>query len=301
MTLPPLPVRGGAYRWFYADAHAGEYTVVCIFMIGAVFSPRATVAAARGVSPQAHCAVNCAVYRGGRRVAWVFTEHAGARVDGDTLRIGRSTFAYAADGSVRVAITERTAPFGAPVRVDLTLVPEAPAAPAVLLQPGGAHEWHAVMPRARATIAVPTHGITADGVGYHDVNHGAHPLGAELPGWRWTRVHAASRTEIHYRLPAPAEDVVVRERGGDVRLERCALDAEPLRRSRWGLDVPERLALAECDPGPLRMLESSPFYARLEADGGGVHALGEVADFRRFARPWIRWMAHFRLRVERVA
>lgn len=45
-------------------------------------------------------------------------------------------------------------------------------------------------------------------------------------------------------------------------------------------------------------LESSPFYARLEGAGDGFHALGEVADFRRFHSPLIRWMARFRMRVE---
>jgi carotenoid 1,2-hydratase len=33
----------------------------------------------------------------------------------------------------------------------------------------------------------------------------------------------------------------------------------------------------------------------------GFHALGEVADFRRFHSPLIRWMARFRMRVEPAA
>ncbi len=301
MTLPPPPVRAGAYRWFYVDARAGDLTVVCIFMIGAVFSPRAVVAAMRGVAPLVHCAVNCALYRDGRRLAWVFTERTGAHVHGDVLRIGDSTFAYAADGHVVIAVRERTAPFGRPLRLDLELVPEAPPAPPVVLHPGGPHGWQALVPRARAMLALPADGVLADGVGYHDTNHGARRLGLELPGWRWTRLHAPRRTEIVYRLPAPAEAVLVRERDGDVTLARRALPAEGLQRSRWGLALPERLVAGDVDPGVPRMLESSPFYARLEAEGAGAHALGEVADFRRFAQPWIRWMAHFRLRTERSA
>lgn len=301
MTLPPPPQRTGAYRWFYVDARAGDLTVVCIFMIGAVFSPRAVVGAMRGATPLTHCAVNCAVYRGGRRLAWAFTEHTGLHVAGDVLRIGRSTFAYAADGHVVIAISERTAPFGRPLQLDLELVPEAPPAPAVVLHPGGPHGWQALVPRARAMLALPAEGVIADGVGYHDTNHGARRLGLELPGWRWTRAHAAQRTEIVYRLPAPAEAVVVRERDGDVALSHQALPDEPLHRSPWGLELPEGLVAADLDPGAPRVLESSPFYARLEAESGTTHALGEVADFRRFAQPWIRWMAHFRLRVERSA
>lgn len=301
MTLPPLPVRAGAYRWFYVDARAGELTVVCIFMVGAVFSPRATVAAGRGDPPLAHCAVNCVLYRAGRRLAWAFTEHPGATVTGDTVRIGRSTLGYEAGGHVMISVTERTAPFGRPLRVELELAPETPPAPAVVLHPGGPHAWQALMPRARATVALPAEGVLADGVGYHDTNHGARRLGVELPAWRWTRTHARARTEIVYRLPAPAAAAVVRERDGDVTLAECALPDEPLQRSRWGLPLPQRLIAADLDPGIPRVLESSPFYARLEAEAGGVHALGEVADFRRFAQPWIRWMAHFRLRAERSA
>jgi carotenoid 1,2-hydratase len=49
------------------------------------------------------------------------------------------------------------------------------------------------------------------------------------------------------------------------------------------------------------LVESSPFYARQVARSGELHAIGEVADFRRFRSPLVRWMAHFRTRVERAA
>jgi len=128
-TFPPVPGSSGAYRWFYADARAGSYTVVCIFMIGAVFSPRYAAALRRGARPLDHCAVNCAVYREGRRVAWAFTEHAGAGIDAGRLRIGASCFAYGAGGTVEVVVDERTAPWGRPLRVELALEPTAPPAP----------------------------------------------------------------------------------------------------------------------------------------------------------------------------
>jgi hypothetical protein len=32
--LPALPESAGAYRWFYADVTAGEYSAVFIFMVG---------------------------------------------------------------------------------------------------------------------------------------------------------------------------------------------------------------------------------------------------------------------------
>ena len=41
------------------------------------------------------------------------------------------------------------------------------------------------------------------------------------------------------------------------------------------------------------------FYAYRKARRDGLDVMGEVADFRRFHSPFIRWMAHFRTRVER--
>jgi carotenoid 1,2-hydratase len=69
----------------------------------------------------------------------------------------------------------------------------------------------------------------------------------------------------------------------------------------WGLRVPARLQVGNQVVGEPRLLESSPFYARLEARQGALDSLGEVADFRRFHSPFIRWMAHFRTRVGRAA
>ena len=48
--------------------------------------------------------------------------------------------------------------------------------------------------------------------------------------------------------------------------------------------------------GAPALLESSPFYARLEAQSDEAQAIGEVADFARFHSPTIRWMANFRTR-----
>jgi carotenoid 1,2-hydratase len=69
----------------------------------------------------------------------------------------------------------------------------------------------------------------------------------------------------------------------------------------WGLRVPARLHSGCEVVGPPRLLESSPFYARLEARQGQLDSMGEVADFRRFHSPFIRWMAHFRTRTGRAA
>lgn len=322
---PPLPSRSGAYRWLYADVQAGPVTVVCIFMVGALFSPRYAIAARRGATPLAHTAVNCAVYRDGRRVAWAFTEWHGAALGADTLRIGRSTWRWTPDG-VAIAIDERTAPWGVPLGVALQLRAETPPAPAIALDARGRHHWQAPMPRARARVVIPGLGVDVEGVGYHDGNHGDEPLGGDLPGWTWARVHDAQRTTIAYHLPAPAETIVVDAAGDGVTLHRTPPADAPRRRTRWGLAVPQQLAVGPHVLVPAHALESSPFYARLETarletarletarlatarpvaaqgTGQGLAAGGiaEVADFRRFHQRRIRWMAYFRMRQERAA
>ncbi len=298
-TIPVVPPRSGAYRWLYTDVHAGPYTAVCIFMIGAVFSPRYAAAARRGARPLEHCAVNCALYREGRRLGWVFTEHAGASSHGGVLEIGGSHFAYGADGTVRVSVAERTAPWGRPLALRIVLEPVAPAAPEVRVDGERPHFWQARMPRARAWLAVG--GTRLTGIGYHDTNHGDERLGASVPGWRWTRVHGPAATWVRYRVPAPAAMLEVTAGEHDTALRACAAPAEALHRSGWGLLLPRRLAAGPVELPVGAVLESSPFYARFEGAGNGLHALGEAANFRRFHSPLIRWMAHFRMRVERAA
>lgn len=298
-TIPVVPQESGAYRWLYADVHAGPYTAVCIFMIGAVFSPRYAAAERLGARPLEHCAVNCALYCEGRRLAWVFTERAGASVERGVLTIGGSRFFYEPDGAVRIAIAERTAPWGRPLALDAVLEPAAPAAPEVRVDAERPHFWQARMPRARARLAVGDERAT--GVGYHDTNHGAERLGASVPGWRWTRVHGPDATWVRYRPPAPAPMLEVVAGAHDTALRACPASAEALHRSGWGLALPRRLAAGPVELPVTSRLESSPFYARLEGTRDGLHALGEAADFRRFHSPLIRWMAHFRMRVERAA
>ena len=130
--LSALPTAPGAYRWYYADAACGEYTAVAIFMVGAVFSPRYVVGAARGALPSQHCAVNFALYRSSNRIAWAFTEYCGdsaGECDSNVLRIGRSELRIEDDGRISIEIDELEAPFGSrPVSAQLQLVPASVAA-----------------------------------------------------------------------------------------------------------------------------------------------------------------------------
>ncbi|WP_239576948.1 carotenoid 1,2-hydratase [Archangium primigenium] len=303
--LPHLPDRPGAYRWFYADATVGEYSAVFIFMLGSLFSPRYSVGVSRGALPLGHSAVNFALYRGGRRLCWVLSEYAHASVGmaGRELRIGRSRLVYTPEGRVSMEVDERCAPFGGQMRARLLLTPEAPAAEEVQLVPGVPHYWRALAPRSSARLEVSTLGVDADGRGYHDTNHGAELLGSRLPGWHWARLHGPDETVVEYHLPGGVAPLRVTSGGGVTRAERSPLHAgtRPSRLTGWGLRVPQHLSAGPTVRTEPHLIESSPFYARLEARRGGLDVMGEVADFQRFHSPYIRWMAHFRTRVERQA
>ncbi|MBN9688428.1 MULTISPECIES: carotenoid 1,2-hydratase [unclassified Corallococcus] len=302
-ALPALPDMAGAYRWFYADVTAGPYSAVCIFMLGSLFSPRYSVAARRGGHPLAYSAVNFALYHQGVRKLWVLSEYPRVELQGPgRLRIGRSTLTHAVDGTVRMDVDDGTAPWGRPVRASLTLRPLTGRGPEVQLMPGLPHYWQPLAPRAEARLEVSTLGVSAEGMGYHDTNHGQELLGARLSGWHWARTHHANHTVVDYHLPdgvAPVRMVagangVVCERGPNP-------EARPTSLTGWGLRVPAKMHTGNEVVGAPRLLESSPFYARLESRRDALDTMGEVADFRRFHSPFIRWMAHFRTRLGRTA
>jgi carotenoid 1,2-hydratase len=268
-------------------------------MVGSLFSPRYSVAARRGGLPREHCAVNFALYHRGLRRQWVLTEYPLLEQESESrLRIGGSTLSY--DGNrVRMEVNERSAPWGRPVRARLELEPMTPRGDEVQLVPGLPHWWQPLAPRTRARLEVDTEGFEAEGLGYHDTNHGGELLGGRLSGWHWSRTHEEARTVVDYVLPQGIAPVQVVAGPWGVQCTRGSGAAElEMERTRWGLRVPRHLLSRGPVEGKARLLESSPFYARVEAHKNGLNTLGEVADFRRFHSPLIRWMAHFRTRVE---
>jgi carotenoid 1,2-hydratase len=299
-AVPPLPERHGSYLWLYADAVVGDVTAVCIFLVGSVFSPRYVAHARR---PLDHCAVNFALYRGGRRLAWAFTEYPGlAHAGADRLTIGSSSLAYARDGTLALAIAERTAPWGRPLRARLELTPECTSTAALPLDTQRLHYWEPRIVRGTARLEVPALGIAGAGLGYHDANRGSMALGGELPGWWWARVHAPDASLVRYGVHGQASEIEVAARDGqEATVVRAPAAARRRRRSAWGLALPTDIGAGGRPVAARRLLESSPFYARQEAHADGVHALGESADFRRFRSPLIRWMAYCRMRTERAA
>ena len=291
MNRVTVPEKPGSYRWYYVDVTHGEHTVVAIFMIGSLFSSR--YAAAPTALPCRHAAVNFAVYERGVRRVWVLSEYGALEASERALTIGGSTLRYLGDRRLELDVRERTVLLGRELEAHITLDALGPSSPPVVLVPGLGHRWHPIAPLATARVEVPSLQLAFEGHGYHDGNDGDVPLGTDLPGWDWERRCSPGRTVVTYRPHgAPHHHAVeVSCSGVDVR-SSPAVDVERAR-TAWGLPVPSAPSA--------RLLESSPFYARLESHGPEGHVLGEVANFERFRSPWIRWMARLRTRMERAA
>lgn len=290
VSLPPIPAHEDSYRWAYADFASANVSAVFIFMIGSVFSRR--YAAGRG-HPVSHCAVNFALYRGGKRLAWVLSEYKGILATKTRWKIGRSSVELCEDGKVRFDVDERTAR-GQRTRAELVLQPTAPPLKMFELLPASTHTWQALAPRAQAMLRVD--GDTHGGRGYLDSNAGATKLGTNLREWRWSRVHGPEHSEIRYAVDGGLQTLVrVRDRS----VETLPLDAlQPSRKSWWGLPVPHTVPFGcgHVDAG--HVVESSPFYARQHGMHGDTHVSCESANFARFRSPLVRWMADWRTRYE---
>lgn len=289
-----LPTRPGAYRWYYFDLVAGDVTAVCIFMIGSLFSPRYASRVKKGANPQAHSAINFALYENRVPQQWVLSEYQQVSLEKNTLRIGSSSLTWNDDGTIHVSISERTPVWGKPAQCEFEFCPEVRGADAYQLVDGLPHYWHPYAPRGTAKLTLPLQNRVLEGRGYHDGNHGETPLGTDLEGWDWSRTHHVDSTHITYRPwhdgVTPLQVAVTAE---GVTSCRSHTDAPMTSRTRWGLPVPRSLSGL-----PTSLLESSPFYARLEAGDASAHTVCEVADFKKFRSPLITWMAHFRTRVE---
>jgi carotenoid 1,2-hydratase len=299
MNRVELPAASGAYRWYYVDVTSGDFTAVFIFMVGSIFSARYSMALKKGGLPREHAAVNFALYEKGVRRLWVLSEYGDVRTSHDerTLHIGDSWLRSTAKG-LEAEVRDRTTPFmltgwGRPTHVHLTLKAEGPAHSELRLVDGLEHFWHPLAARARARVQIKGQGIDLEGPAYHDGNNGLVPLGFDLRGWEWARVHGPQRTDITYRPWADAPALRVGVTADAAMSTREVLVPGPSRRTSWGLRVPDSIGLE----APPVLVESSPFYARIESSHDGHHALGEVADFARFHNRSVRWMASFRTRA----
>jgi carotenoid 1,2-hydratase len=278
VTRVDVPAPGGAYRWYSADVVAGDVTALFAFMLGSVFSGRYAGSHMKGGAPREHAAVHFALYQQGVRVAWLVSEYQPVSVedDGRTLRLGRSALRYRDDG-FSMSVTSAHGAWGEALEARLDVTAAAPPGDEALVVVGQRHRWQPLCLRGVARLSVPSLELSREGLCAHDRHAGDVPLGTGgVGGWDQVRTHRGERTDVRLR-PWGAPAIVAELSDGRLSVSRRD-EASPRQRSSWGLSVPRELGLG----GAPTALESSPFYARLEASDGGGHAFAEVADFERF-------------------
>ena len=269
----------GGYVWWYFDAltPAGD-GLACIFFVGAVFSPSYAARWRRGRNPlpSEHAAVNLALYRGGKQVAWVMSEYDRVAELGDTrLAIAGSSIERDRSGW-RIQIADRLAPFHQRIEGEITVEPLTHAYPPVELRTrpesgeGALHGWRVLAPRALVRAKFQRPDFTLEAIGYHDRNHGEERLDEGFARWGWARFHGPRETRVIYSIT---------ERSGRRRTlvahaldgERCTpiemdpLPESPTRKVGWGLELPQGFGAGDLRVKPTTLLEQAPFYARYRA------------------------------------
>jgi carotenoid 1,2-hydratase len=280
---------------------------VCILFAGSVFSPRyaARLRRAEQALPVEHAAVNLALYRGGRQVAWVMSEYRGVgALAEDEVAIGRTRLAREGAG-FRLEIVERSAPWRLPIEGTITVTPEVGPIDARTLGAAGgrAHGWRVVAPRARVRARFARPAFALDAPGYHDRNHGDARLEDGFSRWGWARFHRPGETAILYSLVDRAgarRALAVRAfDDGRVVADEPPPGADgPAVRQRYGLMLPGAFSVGAERFTPTALLERAPFYARFRARLGGFpdEGLGEYLDLDRFRSRGVQFLLRYKMR-----
>ncbi|MDE2564138.1 MAG: hypothetical protein KGL50_00005, partial [Burkholderiales bacterium] len=195
----------GGYAWWYLDAMSdcGEHALSVIAFVGSVFSPFYAGARRRGsgqAEPQAHCALNVALYRRAGGGAWALTEHrrADVRRSASEFALGASRMAWQGH-ALQVELDERTAPLRRPLRGRLQLRAPALVDRRYALDAAGRHHWHPIAPCARIEVAFSRPALRWQGSAYLDSNTGSRPMEDDFVHWDWLRAPLPDgRTAVLY-------------------------------------------------------------------------------------------------------
>jgi carotenoid 1,2-hydratase len=252
--------------------------------------------------PEAHCAVNIALYRR-RKHLWAMTERGRADVqrDAHALRIGPSR-AHRDGALLHLDIDELSTPIPSRMRGSIAVDLSHMFSETYALDPEGRHRWRPIAPNAKIEVRLTRPNVAWTGRAYVDCNWGAEPPERAFSHWNWSRAHLADhRSIVHY-------DVVLKSglaRSTSLRFGASGA-AEPilnpprtttLRSTLWKL---ARKARGGDEPAVLvRTLEDTPFYARswLRAPIDGVQAdiFHESLSLTRLTSPLVRAMLPFRM------
>ncbi|MCA9585623.1 MAG: carotenoid 1,2-hydratase [Myxococcales bacterium] len=280
----------------------GAFGVVVIALLGSPFSPFYARARAAGTAPAAldYAAMNVAVY-GPRGSFFSLTERAvrpGA-AQGDAVTIGTSRMRWDR-GALVIELSDRTSPWGRPLRGTVRLHPEGAPSSARVLDGAGEHLWWPVAPSSSIEVELAEPNVRFRGHGYHDANAGDVPLERSFSRWRWARARLDAGTSA---MMYDTVDVDGIDHHLAIAVDRDGLarpidmpDERPLPRTLWRLP---RSTRSSGDVRVLRELEDTPFYARalLEShiEGAPRVTMHEELSCERLRSAWVRFLLGFRM------
>jgi carotenoid 1,2-hydratase len=294
----------GGYAWWYVDALSADGTqgISLIAFVGSVFSPYYALARRRGpADPEAHCALNVAIYAPNAR-RWAMTERGKSAISRDArcFAIGPSALEW--DGrALTVHIDEVAVPIPRRLSGSVRVTPSTLQTAVFELDAAGRHRWQPIAPQAHVEVAFTRPALRWSGSGYLDCNAGDAPLDDGFSRWTWSRAQLGEQTAVLYdvteRSGLPRSLSICIGRDGQVEpFEAPAV--RDLARTWWGLP---RATRADRGAGAsvIRTFEDTPFYARssiatrlLNAPTVAMH---EFLSLDRFRRLPVQMMLPFRM------
>ncbi len=295
MTVPP-----GGYAWWYVDGLSddGRHAITLIAFVGSVFSPYYYVAGRR--NPEAHCALNVAVYGPGAR--WAMTERPAASVQREKsqFQVGPSSVRWERDRMV-LDVNETGFPSLLPIRGRVTVHPSGLGQRAVPLDAKGTQTWWAIAPVARIEVELDRPDLKWSGHGYIDMNYGSTMLEEGFRRWDWSRLTLSDGTAVLYEAERRDDSNVALGLKFDKDGQDSTFDlppASPMKKTLWRVHRTTR-----ADPGgapqELMRCEDSPFYSRSVIGsrilGETVTGMHESLDLDRFASPFVKMLLPCRM------
>lgn len=229
------------------------------------------------------------------------TERGRTRIDcsADHFSVGPSALVW--DGnSLRIDISEISAPIPRRVRGVIQVEPEYLNQQAFALDGSQRHFWRPIAPAARVSVKMEAPDLRWSGGGYFDTNHGSEPLEAAFRYWTWSRASLPDGAAIIYdadrRADGPLSLALRFDKSG--RMER--LDPPPiapLSRTKWLM--PRETRADDGRSSVIRTLEDTPFYSRSEIAsrlfGEDVRSVHESLSLDRLVNPIVKLMLPFRM------
>lgn len=311
MVIPSFTgqVPDNGYRWWYLDAISddNQNALTIIAFIGSVFSPYYARARKKGAAdPNAHCAINVALY--GKPWRWCMTERteASVKATNKTLSIGKSALCVEGQ-NLRITIDERAMPLPYRVTGELNIaLPEYDLESHPLdsiLHENADHFWQPIAPQTRINVDMQRPELNWQGSAYVDSNFGNCALENSFTSWVWSRTHADDlSTTILY-------DVTDRQGISSQRSLHYAPDgslsrpevsmSQPLNKTRYWRIPRIARTLDNVGIQKLQTLEDTPFYSRsrfIEQHPDGKRStVHESLYLDRFDSAWVRCLLPFRM------